>query len=534
MAGRVGAERGEAIAVLFDKVWHERKGLKGARKLLDATMRTAEGRELKPTLKDANTWVEDEPRRQVYKRPQQEWPGAAQMGGEDDQILSVDSLDFWSAKSARVPGQDGYNYVMVAQSRWDRKLYARPFKNKQANGDAVDAMAQILRDLDKKPKEIVVDLGPEYASNKFKEFLARKDIVYRPKNAPGDTRATMQNLAQVDSAMGKYAGILKEHQRDAESKAWLPFVQDAVKEYNSDGVYGRGMMGSAPDDADGNKVLEFNIQKAAADGYSKGQDIQAKAREKLTQDGAFRTQRKQNFAGKRQARTRDPTWNAKIHYVDNGAADGGFEGGYVRDTAGTRHLAGKVLAVPSRTRQTAQDRTDPVRAGLDELGVGDMIKTVIEQRGGQALLQFIARKVGLQKEPLQAKIQEAAGRQIKNIEIVRDVYDDIFDFEQRAGPVGGMVSLKNQGVDEKARKRKFLLPFATKIVELLKRSGGTLAVDKITHMARMGDKLKEAMLKSFTARDARHKRVFYEFFDGELWTYKASGDGTGGTVTVKR
>ena len=58
MAGRVGAERGEAIAVLFDKVWHERKGLKGARKLLDATMRTAEGRELKPTLKDAETWVE--------------------------------------------------------------------------------------------------------------------------------------------------------------------------------------------------------------------------------------------------------------------------------------------------------------------------------------------------------------------------------------------------------------------------------------------------------------------------------------------
>ena len=110
-----------------------------------------------------------------------------------------------------------------------------------------------------KTSEIVVDLGSEYTSQRFKDYLAQRDIVYRPKDAPGDTRATMQNLSQVDAAMGKYAGILREHQREAESKAWLPFVQDAAIEYNSDGVYGRGMMGSAPDDADGNKILEFNI-----------------------------------------------------------------------------------------------------------------------------------------------------------------------------------------------------------------------------------------------------------------------------------
>ena len=110
-------ERGELTGQPFQRIWSERKGLRGARKLLDATMRTEEGKLLQPTLKDAETWVEDEPRRQVYKRPQQEWPGAAQMGGEDDQILSIDSLDLWSAKSARVPGQYGYNYIMLAQSR---------------------------------------------------------------------------------------------------------------------------------------------------------------------------------------------------------------------------------------------------------------------------------------------------------------------------------------------------------------------------------------------------------------------------------
>ena len=125
----------------------------------------------------------------------------------------------------------------------------------------------------------------------------------------------------------------------------------------------------------------------------------------MTKDGAFRIQRRQNFAGKRQARQRDPTWNAKIYYVDSSKPDGGFEGGYVRDTAGARHLAGKVLAVPSRTRQTRQDPTDPVREGLDELGVGVLIKAVIEERGGRALLQFIAKRVGLQQEPFYSKNQ---------------------------------------------------------------------------------------------------------------------------------
>ena len=99
----------------------------------------------------------------------------------------------------------------------DSGLHARPCH-------AVVALAQILRDLPKKTNEIVVDLGSEYTSQRFKDYLAQRDIVYRPKNAPGDTRATMQNLSQVDAAMTKYAGILKEHQREAESKAWLPFV----------------------------------------------------------------------------------------------------------------------------------------------------------------------------------------------------------------------------------------------------------------------------------------------------------------------
>ena len=89
----VGAERGEAISKLFERIWTERKGTRGAKKLLDHARRTEEGRELKPTQKDADLWVRDEPRRQVYYKKSKEWESAAHMGGESGQILSVDLLD---------------------------------------------------------------------------------------------------------------------------------------------------------------------------------------------------------------------------------------------------------------------------------------------------------------------------------------------------------------------------------------------------------------------------------------------------------
>ena len=91
----------------FHGIWHERNGRKGARKLLDATLCTAEGTRLTPSRWEATAFVEDEPRRQVYTKPHQEWSGVAQMGGEEDQILSVDTLDTWSARCARTLDQDG-------------------------------------------------------------------------------------------------------------------------------------------------------------------------------------------------------------------------------------------------------------------------------------------------------------------------------------------------------------------------------------------------------------------------------------------
>ena len=171
---------------------------------------------------------------------------------------------------------------------------------------------------------------------------------------------------------------------------------------------------------------------------------------------------------------------------------------------------------------------------MDELGVGDLIKGVIVERGGSALLQFIARKVGLQKEPLQAKIHEAAGRQIKNIEIIEDVYSDLFDIVRMDGPVGGVGTLKNQGVDEVQRKKNALKELAKRVVDLLRLSGPTLTVAQITNRTHMGTdgSAKRAFLKAFTAHEARSPSHFYELFNGEFWTYKKSGLGTGGTVTL--
>ena len=101
-------------------------------------------------------------------------------------------------------------YVLLAQTRWDRKLYARPIKTKDTY-HARQAMAAILAELPEKPKEVVFDAGGEFTGEDFQDLLAQHKITARPKGGKGEGRATRQNLAQVDSAMAKYSLILKKH-----------------------------------------------------------------------------------------------------------------------------------------------------------------------------------------------------------------------------------------------------------------------------------------------------------------------------------
>ena len=96
--------------------------------------------------------------------------------------------------------------------------------------------------------------------------------------------------------MGLFAATLKA--AAGRDKAWHKYVAKAVDDTNAEAVIttkksGRGMMRVSPDEAAGatgtnQDIIQFNLKKAAADGYEHGSKTQKRARDQLNADGAFK------------------------------------------------------------------------------------------------------------------------------------------------------------------------------------------------------------------------------------------------------
>ena len=91
-------------------------------------------------------------------------------------------------------------------------------------------------------------------------------------------------------------------------------------------------MTRSPQQAATNPLVRFELKKAAAKGYEHGSKIQAKARERLAADGAFKVKDPLVFEGtfRRQKRARDPSYTGPIKKIDKTRGDPstpGFKGG---------------------------------------------------------------------------------------------------------------------------------------------------------------------------------------------------------------
>ena len=69
--------------------------------------------------------------------------------------------------------------------------------------------------------------------------------------------------------------------------------------------------------------------------------------------------------GRRRKKTKDPSYTGPIKYVNRAAGDlatPGFQGGYVIDQDGHKHLAGKVQPIPDTTRPTPPPPVEEVES----------------------------------------------------------------------------------------------------------------------------------------------------------------------------
>ena len=89
------------------------------------------------------------------------------------------------------------------------------------------------------------------------------------------------------------------------------------------------MMSVSPDEAVGatgnsEELIQFNLKKAAAEGYEHGAKTQKKARDRLDADGAFKLMDPvlyEGAEGRRRKKTKDPLYTGPIKHIDRGRGD---------------------------------------------------------------------------------------------------------------------------------------------------------------------------------------------------------------------
>ena len=486
--------------------------------------------DLEPPVKEreVENFLTLDPVKQIYTKKTQEWPSKNQMGEKEGDIWNADLLDL--SKATVASDNAGFLYVLLVQSRFSRHLWARPVRRKEA-GAANEPFLEILRearseepDGQKPPTALVTDKGGEFDNPSFQAVLRANNINWRLKGGEGDSRAALQNLSILDSAMGVYSRSLKVLQETNQTPGWHQWVQAAADDYNARSHDGRGMLGTTPNKAAGfgiseakEKIINFNLKAAAAKGYQRGIDTQVAAKKKLQDKGAFRTMRKLEFEGKRQQKKRDPSWNAAVLPVE------GFDGGYVI-SGGQRHLLGKVDPVDSRTAPLVGFETrsaglkEEERAKLRRLGIVRLIETHLRSRGSDSI-KNISQALKLTTDWFE-EIAEIVGekRARAPIQYVK-LFPDIFHIRDEGGGQGGTISLTTDPKSKSEGLVARLEPVIRSVITAVRRRGGKAMMKDIhsdLQLLNPGSRLGKIVDKELGKKFANQKHLLYDLYPDRI------------------
>ena len=97
--------------------------------------------------------------------------------------------------------------------------------------------------------------------NNFVKSGEMKWIINRLKNS--SNRQELQNNSILDAAIKKIQEILQERRvkggtDDNPDPAWVPYVEPTIREVNADSINGIGIMGSAPNEAATNTIVNVD------------------------------------------------------------------------------------------------------------------------------------------------------------------------------------------------------------------------------------------------------------------------------------
>ena len=322
----------EQLRELSNKLGHP-----SADKLWQAAQRS----NLPVTRKTVFDFVQAHPARQVFKK----------RAGYEGKISAVeinnrwaaDLIDYTAKPSPSKDGGDPFQYILIAQDIFSRKIFVHALRTKTAEV-CEQAFASIVRKAGR-PEILDTDNGLEFRGP-FNEYLVEEKIHHqvadsRNKNA----RATL------DAAIKQFRQQLARIQAVEGHRNWASVLQRAADAYN-DTVHSH-LIGRAPDDVRDDETLQFDLRWQAGKDMEHNHALISARGRRLESFGNFRVEEPQN----KFERSFHPRFSDKIHKIRE------VKGPYVIDEDGQQFPTRHVQGVPGGSGNID---TEGMRGGSDQ------------------------------------------------------------------------------------------------------------------------------------------------------------------------
>ena len=300
---------------------NKRFGYPSAYKLYQAAQR--EGIQVK--LKQVQELVSKQNVRQVFHKLPRSCGKIVSSGVNEDWV--ADLVDYTSRPSEGKEGGTPFQYILIVQDVYSRKIMATPLKDKLPETCQI-AFAGIVDEAEVKPTTLSTDLGSEF-KGPFEEYLKQEEIYHRLK----DPRS-LNSQGTLDAAIRALRPSLARIQAEENTRNWAGEVARVVKAYNQ--LDHSHLHGRSPAEVEGDGALQFHLNKEAAEGFQHNSDLVKKRDAKIAAAGHFRDE----LQPRKFHKVMQTTYSDKVHVVQS------VSNNQITDTEGNVHTSRHTLAVP--------------------------------------------------------------------------------------------------------------------------------------------------------------------------------------------
>ena len=321
----------------------EEFGYPSANKLFDAAQRAG----VKVTLKQVQAFVKSQNVRQVYHQLP---PSKGKITAPNlDDTWVADLIDYsWQPSESKEKGSEpAFQYILVFQDVFSRRLMARPIRDKLAK-TCQEAFQSIVEERHTKPNVLSTDSGWEF-KGAFEQYLEREGIYHRIK----DPRA-LNSQGTLDAAIKALRPMLARIQTEETTKNWAAEVERAVAVYNH--LVHSHLHGRSPDEVQDDGDLRFHLEKEAAEDMQHNSDMIKKRDDRIAAAGYFR----EELPARQFKRGFHVKYGEKVHKVKSVFAN------RVVDEDDNEFVSRHVLPVPAGSSDINTGGTNKVVAPADE------------------------------------------------------------------------------------------------------------------------------------------------------------------------